>query len=342
MWRLFMEKDDIKNFALSANLVTQGNFRFYIASMPSEILKKTCFTITREDDPIKGFQRRLDESRAQEVADYIDSGGGSIPTAIILSAQAEANLQHHTRNKTISIANHNRAFIIIDGQHRVWGFTKTQTSIRVPVVIYEGLTRTEEAQLFIDINQTQKPVPNELILDVKRLLQTESEDEKRYSELFELFYTDESSILLNQLARAERAKGKLSRTTFNNAVSGILKDSLTTLPIDKSFSVINNYLKAIQAIFTNIDNNLNNTLIKPVVFQAILESTIFSHIVDKTDSKHNKLTIEAFQDIVQVFEKNLPARKLLKPGSSYLKLADTLLEALTKGVRVKPTIITEE
>jgi DGQHR domain-containing protein len=331
-----------KTFALSANLVIQGNFRFYIASMPSEILKATCFTITREDDPIKGFQRRLDESRAQEVADYIDTGVGSIPTAIILSAQEAAKLKYSSRNKTISVELHNHAFIIIDGQHRVWGFTKAKNSIRVPVVIYESLTRAEEARLFIDINQNQKSVPTELILDVKRLLDNESADEKRCSELFELFYTDKASILLSQLARAERSKGKLSRITFNNAVSGILKDNLNNLSADKSFGVINNYLKALQMVFSDINDNLKNAIIKPVIFQAVLESTIFSHIVDKANFKHEKLTVEAFQDIVQVFKNNLPVNKLLKPGQSYKRLSDNLLDALTKGVRLKATIITEE
>lgn len=105
---------------------------------------------------------------SEEIAQYIDSGTGSIPTAIILAAQEEANLEYSSKNKTISFNKEKNSFLIIDGQHRVWGFIKASTSIRVPVVIYEELTRVEEAQLFVDINSNQKEVPRGLILDVKK------------------------------------------------------------------------------------------------------------------------------------------------------------------------------
>ena len=32
------------------------------------------------------------------------------------------------------------AFLILDGQHRVYGFSLAKTSLRVPVVIYNNLT----------------------------------------------------------------------------------------------------------------------------------------------------------------------------------------------------------
>jgi hypothetical protein len=52
----------------SVSLVTQGNHRFYTLTMPSEVLANTCYVTTRDEDPQKGFQRVLDQKRAQGCA----------------------------------------------------------------------------------------------------------------------------------------------------------------------------------------------------------------------------------------------------------------------------------
>lgn len=328
---------DSKN-SLAAILVIQRKYKFYVVAMPSDLLRDTCFTITREDDPIEGFQRRLDEKRAEEISRYIDSESGSIPTAIILSAQDEADLRYNSKSKTISFSGEKKSFLIIDGQHRVWGFIKSKTSIRVPVVIYENLSRVEEAQLFVDINSTQKEVPADLILDVKRLLQKETEDEKRCSDIFEKFYTKEGSILKGHLVRAERLPGKISRRTFNNSIVNLLDKTLAEVSNDDVYNIIDNYLKASQTILSEIDKELNDAITKPVIFQGIMG--VSPYVLDKTYNKHSKLTIESFYDVLKVLKSNIPKNFLLRPGNSYKKLSERLLDSLTKIV-IKPGTITE-
>jgi DGQHR domain-containing protein len=105
----------------SVSLVTQGKHRFYTLTMPSDILAKTCFVSTRDEDPKEGFQRLLDKNRAQQIADYIDKGFGSIPSSIVLSAQPEAELRVIGKGKTIEFKDTPKAFLILDGQHRVYG-----------------------------------------------------------------------------------------------------------------------------------------------------------------------------------------------------------------------------
>src|SRR5258708_11792405 len=77
----------------SVSLVTQGEHRFYSLTMPSDVLARTCYATTREEDSLEGFQRVLDRRRAQDIADYIDNGLGTIPNSIVLSAQPEAEIQ---------------------------------------------------------------------------------------------------------------------------------------------------------------------------------------------------------------------------------------------------------
>ena len=85
----------------AAVLITQGEHKFYQLAMPSDTLGQFTFVSTRDDDPEKGFQRLLNKNRAKEIASYIDSGHGTIPTSVILSAQENCNLEYDSRNKTV-------------------------------------------------------------------------------------------------------------------------------------------------------------------------------------------------------------------------------------------------
>ena len=151
----------------SVSLVRQGDHKFYSLTLPSELLGDTCYVVNREEDPLDGFQRELDAKRATEIAAYIDRGLGTIPSSIILSAQEEADLKYDSKKKTISFLKIPKAFLIIDGQHRVYGFMKAKSAIRVPVIIYAELSKRDETRLFIDINSKQKGVPTELLLDIR-------------------------------------------------------------------------------------------------------------------------------------------------------------------------------
>jgi DGQHR domain-containing protein len=204
----------------SVSIVRQGKHKFYTLTMQSDVLGRTCFVTTRFDDPQEGFQRILDTNRAQQIADYIDVGFGTIPTSIVLSAQPGAELRDIGRGKTIEFKAIKKAFLVLDGQHRVFGFKLAKTALRVPVVIYNGLSRRDESRLFIDINTKQRPVPNELLLDIKKLAEYETDTEKLAGQVFDSFSNEPDSPLLGLMSPAERTTGNISRVKFN-AVSSI-------------------------------------------------------------------------------------------------------------------------
>ena len=199
-------------FRASVSLVTQGRHRFYTLTLFSDVLAKTCFVTNREEDPIKGFQRLLDEDRALQIAKYIDDGLGTIPASVILSAQPEAEFRVIGKGKTVEFKLVKKAFLILDGQHRVFGFMKARTKLRVPVVIYNGLSRKDESRLFIDINTKQKPVSNELLLDIKKLADYENDSEKLMGTMFDALNTDRDSPLLGLMSAAKKESGKISRS----------------------------------------------------------------------------------------------------------------------------------
>lgn len=333
------ETDDIETLGLAAILVKQNESRYYIVSMPSTYLSDTCFTVTREEDPIAGFQRRLNESRAEAIATYIDENNGSIPTAIILSAQVEANLEYSSKNKTLSFKKDNNAFLIIDGQHRVWGFSKATKSVRVPVVIFENLSRLEEAQLFIDINTNQQKVPDALLIDVKRLLENETEEEKRCSEVFERFFSKEDSILKEKLSRTEAQPGKISRKVFNSSIKDTLNNFLREVDEETAYKLFNSYIKSFINSLEKLEKGLKEYAFRPMIFQAILN--ISSNVFEKTVDKYDTLSFSNIQKVVEIIESNLKVETFKKNANSYKKNSEYLIESMNRRT-VKPTIIIEE
>src|ERR1035441_4820744 len=91
------ESGDGGRISYTASLITQGKHRFFTLSMPSDVLAETCIVEPRNEEPLAGFQRALDERRAKEIAHYIDSGFGTIPSSIVLSAQKDAELEYRRK-----------------------------------------------------------------------------------------------------------------------------------------------------------------------------------------------------------------------------------------------------
>ncbi len=315
-----MTNENIKRESYSCSLVSQGNTKFYSLTMPSEVLAETCFVSTRDDDPREGFQRVLDKSRAQEIADYIDSGKGSIPTAIILSAQEDADLQYSSKNKTIEFNLLPKAFLILDGQHRIYGFSLANTTVRVPVIIYNGLSRKEETRLFVDINTKQRPVPSELVLDIKSLAEYETNIESFCRTIYDMFNEQPDSVLLGLLSPAQKKSGKLSRVTFNSAIRPIYSVFGEREP-QEIYSFLNAYLKAMSI---GLKKKGIVSIVKPTLFKAIMQ--FFPHIARFVDGDY---TVERFSSVLMPVFNSISASRISK-ASSIKAVYDHFIDCLNR------------
>ncbi|AWN39650.1 hypothetical protein DK389_02770 [Methylobacterium durans] len=317
----------------TAVLLTQGNHRFYTLAMPTDVLAETCVVDPRVENPIDGFQRLLDEKRAHEIADYIDNGFGTIPGSIILSAQPQAELEYTRKSRTIKFRKTPRSFLILDGQHRVYGFKLAKTHLRVPVVIYNKLTRAEETRLFMDINTKQRPVPPELILDIKRLAEIETDSEALLRDVFDTFNKDPASPLFGLLSPSERKPGKISRVTFNQSVKPIWS-SLSNSDYDAIYAALCAYLHAWTAALKAVsaDNNLTN----PTLFKAIMLAfpTIAQRVSDRFDADYSQ---KNFGKILNSLFENIKKNDVLKPGTSHKALHETFRKALSAGFSLGKT-----
>ena len=245
------------------------------------------------NNPEEGYQRKFDQRRAEEIAEYLSTPGKSIPGLIVLSAQVVADLTYSSKTKQISYQRVPRAFNVLDGQHRIWGYHKCRNRLRVPVAIYSGLDRQTEAQLFLDINSKHKGVPKAHLINVKNLAGTETETEAHLRRLFTQLNRDENSPLRGRLTATEATGGMLSRASFDSALGRAVKsESLRKLPTDKQYEVILNYLRAVHSELTDKEQ-----LVRRNYFCASFE--LFDEVLRKAKKEHNSVKLSALQNIVQ-------------------------------------------
>lgn len=313
--------------SFSSSLVTQGNHRFYTLTVPSDVLGRTCFVSTRDEDPSDGFQRLLDKKRAQEIANYIDVGLGTIPTSIVLSAQPDANIEYNRPKKTLEFEDSKRSFLILDGQHRVYGFSLAQAALRVPVVVYTGLSRRDESRIFIDINTKQRPVPNELLLDIKKLAEYETDTEEALSALFDMFADDAASPLKGLMSPYERNASKLSRVTFNVGVKPLLT-LLKANSTEEAYMSLAGYISAHSSCLR--EKRASASLVKPAFFKGILK--LFPLAAQRVKDRHGSdYTADNFLEVLAPVYENVPAARLRNPGQSVQAVYETFQKALQAG-----------
>lgn len=308
----------------SVSLVTQGDHRFYTLTLPTDLLGRTCYATTREEDAQAGFQRVLDRKRAQDIADYIDSGLGTIPSSIVLSAQPEAELAIVDRGKTLQFRETSKAFLIIDGQHRVFGFTLAKTDLRVPVVIYNGLSKLQESRLFIDINTKQRPVPNELLLDIKKLADYEDDQEALLGKLFDLFNESDTSPMLGLMSPSSKSKGKISRVTFNHGVRYLLP-LISNRSTVGAYEILSNYVRAL--IVAIEMGSYSISVVDPTTFRGLM--LLFPAVAQRVQELKGKEYTEAdFYSVLGPMFERVNVSRLAKTGNSPRTFAQIFEDAL--------------
>lgn len=310
----------------AVSLVRQGPHTFYTLSMPSDVLAACSFATTKDESPTDGFQRVLDEKRAQSIADYVDAGG-TIPTSVVLSAQPDSNFRTVDRSKTVAFSFGRYSFLIIDGQHRVFGFAKAKTAFRVPVVIYENLTKEQEARLFIDINTKQRPVPKELLLAIKSLAKSESDIESALSQVFDLFHSDSKSALIGLTSSTKKVATKIDRVTFNAGLRPHL-ELFDGKGVSEIYGIWNSYFLAVLAGLR--EKSIEHAITKKTTFRAFCEifPEVIQRVQDKYKSKYNSDNFAAA--IKPVY--GLTPSSFTAPRGSYSELASNMKKRFIAGL----------
>jgi DNA phosphorothioation-associated DGQHR protein 1 len=160
---------------------------FYAVSFKASELLKLAFSDSYrvEEDEAKGTQRDLKLSRTKEIKDYIKSTDCGFPNSIILAGNISQQgfvcddeslvwtvSKDDDGNYFMIIPEMEKLASIIDGQHRLFGFSELTSSelekrdMDLLCSVYLDLPSSLQAFLFATINSTQRPVSKVLAYDL--------------------------------------------------------------------------------------------------------------------------------------------------------------------------------
>jgi len=313
----------------------QNGQKFYFVTIPKADIFPYCYVADRSEDPVKGFQRVLDITRAKDIARYLDESLGSIPTNVVLSAQSEAEIQYDGKSKTLKFKRFAKSFLVLDGQHRLYGYGLTKKNHRIPVSIYEGLGKQEEVALFIDINTTQRGVPAALLLDIKQLAQRENAEETQLREMFDALGTQTDSPLYGLTSASQSARGRIARPSFNKAVQPILRiQVMEQLSREKRLELFKNYLRA-------LDQTLADPKLIPIA--AYFESfcAVLEEVLRLSREKYSNYKFDSLIKVLQPFN-NIDLSRVSAGGRARLSkttIVPILKELLIGQVVVDPNMV---
>lgn len=141
---------------------------------------------------IDTYQRMVKKSRLDRIRGYI-SGGGIFPTNIVINL-SNKHLEFHQMSQDTSNERGNERGIlgwltirpsyksawIIDGQHRLYAYSGHQRAEKdvLPILAFQNLKPSQQANLFVEINSKQKRVKKSLLDELFAELKWDSDNHK--------------------------------------------------------------------------------------------------------------------------------------------------------------------
>lgn len=179
---------------------SMGSLTYYTFLIEPERLLKLGYVLHRTnanndyDDLMPSYQRLIKKDRLNKVREFVNNGG-FFPNSIIISIDSGKNgLQFEMVGKEgrgntdarmgiLQLPQNYQAAYIIDGQHRLYGYSDTKYSENdtIPVVAFDNLDKETQLRLFMEINENQKAVPKALrnILEIDMNFESDDSDKRQ-------------------------------------------------------------------------------------------------------------------------------------------------------------------
>jgi DGQHR domain-containing protein len=201
--------------------------------------------IRREEQELKGFQRREIRDHVREITAFLDSGPVLFPNAIILAMSPEVEFARSRGRSpdqacevgetgTLKIPLYpegHRAAWIVDGQQRSLALASAKDpSIAVPVIGFISDELTVQREQFILVNKARKlptGLINELLPEVSVLLPRNLAAKQLPSTLCEALNTDPKSPFYKLIRRESDTKDRAGIVT-DSALIETIRASLRT------------------------------------------------------------------------------------------------------------------
>lgn len=177
----------LSDYRLPAIRTKLGGTRVYFFVVPPSRLLPVAFVNhrgLRDPEGAPSYQRVLKRARLKEIGEYLDNGG-FFPNCITVNFQRAPRFDqmHSIEERQIVfgelyLPDRFKSVWVIDGQHRLYGFTEADDAAKhaLPVLAFEKLPRTQEAELFTTVNSKQQRVAPSLLDELVGELRWKSDD----------------------------------------------------------------------------------------------------------------------------------------------------------------------
>lgn len=277
---------------------TMGDVTYYLFSIEPARLLKFCYILHRNSthssaDLTPAYQRLIKKDRLNKIRKFIDAGNHFFPNNIIISIETKNQTEkelafdsapkqfntNRARLGTLHLPQTYQSAFVIDGQHRLYGYSNTkyaETDV-IPVIAFVNMTKPNQVEMFMNINTNQKAVDVNLRNTLAEFLFWESPEQNDVREAILLrtamvLGDSDSSPLYKRIVTGEDAKDSMRCITLQT-MKNAFKDTDFVNKYNKNKLIkegmfdcgdtdalkkqtVNNLIAVVSKYFETVTNNL--------------------------------------------------------------------------------------
>ena len=256
---------------------------YFLASVNPLDLLKISYVARRERGDQAFYQRMISEEKINKIEYYINHEKKQFFNDVIVAVNDKDRIKFTPLKilpdgqeiGELTIEKNTEPLWIIDGQHRLYGYTKAEVKIdkedkerykeekanwKIPVSFVVGLDVNSQGELFMDINTTQTSLSADYIWDLYSIY-SESKLEGFISKLIKKMNVEEGYFkgkIYIPSSSIEKHKGQLTISKIGRAIKEnkqifyeIISDKRDEEDVNKAFRIINTYFDYINEKNTN-------------------------------------------------------------------------------------------
>jgi len=294
--------------------------QYYIGETPVfcfvekvETLLKTCYVSRRRTKDL-GYQRTLRRNRVANISNTIKKERGlAFPNSILintptLTAKILPPDQCPAHVKINFPISYNKCKII-DGQHRLFGFSAVFDSIRssysLPVIALQNFDQSREIETFVDINSKQQRIDGNLILLLKADMDW-PQNTREYKEKIAVKVAEKLDTAFFKgrvfYGKAEEPKG--DKITLTTLVSSMRKNDQIEDDLDRTFKKLSEIFKLMVKYLLNFSFK-SNTYFGHNRGISVLFRLMHLYQRNVTYGKISVSLDDFFHDLGKIFDENL-------------------------------------
>lgn len=242
----------------------------YLFSAKIKDVLSVYYVAVRGRDNVEGaVQRVLNKRRISSIKDFVLDGNTFLNTFIL--NWTENNYSIIAENGLIKFPLVNAAAQVIDGQHRLEGlklaFSENEKvgEQEIVVILTKNLSTKDAANIFVNINTEQKPVPQSLVYDLFGEIKDRTSNIVRATDIANRLHEDIESPYYQCIKKpgASQGVGKVDLSTVVNSIKEYLKDDgvleqYKFTDFEIQYRIIFNFLTSLKYFYSKEGCWLNN------------------------------------------------------------------------------------